>query len=96
MSWLFHFLQVVTVSQKDQVLRDCHLSGEEHLDIKKTQDNVAEKYYWPEMWDDVRKFCQSCEQCQEANRLYCIHGCDHTSSWNHGYVLVNLTIDLAC
>jgi len=64
-------LQVVTKSQKQQILESCHASGPDalnHFDQKETQANVTKYYYWPRMVDDVKLFCQSCEQCKEGSR----------------------------
>ena len=64
------YFQVVTVNNKNRVLESCHSQGEKHLDKDKTLGEVSKQYYWPKMLEDVEEFCQSCEQCQKANRLY--------------------------
>jgi hypothetical protein len=51
-------------SLKKNVLFECHnhvLSG--HLDIKKTYHRIAEKYYWMNMYEDVRDWVNSCADC---------------------------------
>ena len=53
-----------------KTLESCHSSrlfG--HYDTNKTCKKVSEQYYWPGMLEDVKEFCQSCEQCQKTNRL---------------------------
>ena len=58
-------LVVVPTSLRNRVIRLAHstnFSG--HLGTKKTHDRLAEVFYWPAMFDDVRRFCLSCDTCQ--------------------------------
>ncbi|KAA0202274.1 hypothetical protein HAZT_HAZT006694 [Hyalella azteca] len=58
--------QIVLPTQfRHKVMRLAHdtvLSG--HLGTRKTQDRIFNHFYWPGYFDDVRRFCQSCEVCQ--------------------------------
>ena len=38
-----------------------------HLGIKKTQDNVRRRFWWPGLKKDVARWCRVCEQCQRRN-----------------------------
>lgn len=39
---------------------------EAHLGFVKTLTKLREKYYWPKMSADVRRFCSTCEVCKES------------------------------
>ena len=40
-----------------------------HRGIRPTFEQVARRYQWRGMWEDVKEFCQSCEECQRRSRL---------------------------
>ena len=63
-------VQVVTESQKRQVLEGCYSDelGGGHFGRDKTLANVSERYYWLGMVNDVKEFCRTCDKCQRANR----------------------------
>ena len=63
-------LQVVTESQKRQVLEGCHSDelGGGHFGQDKTLAKISERYYWLGMVNDVKEFCRTCDKCQRANR----------------------------
>ena len=51
----------------DKVLAVAHdglLSG--HCGIKRTLERVASNFYWPDMPNDVRRYCRSCDICQKT------------------------------
>ena len=35
-----------------------------HLGIKRTEGKIMQKYYWPHIREDIRRYCNSCEVCQ--------------------------------
>ena len=56
---------VVPQLYRNQVMKLAHeaiLGG--HLGAKKTTDRVTSSFYWPGITSDIRRFCQSCDQCQ--------------------------------
>ena len=58
---------VIPQSIREKVLRLAHetlMSG--HLGIKKTMDRVLTEFFWPEVCDDVSRFCKSCDICQRT------------------------------
>ena len=60
-------LRQVMVPKKlrNEVLRLGHegiLAG--HLGIKKSSDRILTNFYWPGIFWDIRRFCQSCDICQ--------------------------------
>ena len=61
-------LQVVTESQKRQVLEGCHLNelGGGHFGRDKTLAKISERY-WLGMVNDMKEFCRTCDKCQRAN-----------------------------
>ena len=37
-----------------------------HLAAKKTTDKILSEFFWPNIWDEVKRFCQSCDQSQRS------------------------------
>ena len=37
-----------------------------HMGITKTLDRIQSNFYWPCMYDDVSRFCKSCDDCQKT------------------------------
>jgi len=64
------YLQLlVPRSDVDDVLRQCHagvVGG--HFGIRRTQDQVKGRYYWPSWKHDTRRFCQRCLECNTYHR----------------------------
>ena len=53
----------------DKVLAVAHdglLSG--HCGIKRTLERVASNFYWPDMPNDVRRYCRSCDISKKASQ----------------------------
>ena len=51
---------------RDRVLLENHTSPcAGHLGIRKTIARISLRYYWPSLYQDVRKFVQSCTSCQK-------------------------------
>lgn len=48
------------------------LAGGMHQGFERTYAALRQKYYWPTMFEDCRKYIQSCEMCQRVKRD--IHG----------------------
>ena len=58
---------VVPVKFRSEVLRLGHasiLAG--HLGIKKTTDRIRMNFFWPGVFGDIRRYCQSCDVCQRT------------------------------
>ena len=50
---------------RDRVIKLAHdipLAG--HLGQEKTTRRILRRFYWPTLFQDVRRHCQSCEECQ--------------------------------
>ena len=47
-----------------ELAHDSKMSG--HLGAKKTQDRISSNFYWPDMTNDVKRFCKSCDICQKT------------------------------
>ena len=64
------YLQLlVPRSDVGEVLRQCHagvVGG--HFGIRRTQDQVKRRYYWPSWKQDTRRFCQRCLECNTYHR----------------------------
>ena len=37
-----------------------------HLGIKKTRKKIMSNFFWPGMYEDVARYCRSCDICQKA------------------------------
>ena len=58
---------IVPTAYRAEVLRIGHegiLAG--HLGIKKTTDRIVTHFFWPGIFGDIRRFCQSCDICQRT------------------------------
>ncbi|PKI73202.1 hypothetical protein CRG98_006400 [Punica granatum] len=52
-----------------ETLRECHDSKwAGHLGIHRTLVLVEERYYWPQLWDNVETFMKTCLVCQQDKR----------------------------
>jgi hypothetical protein len=65
-------LQAVTpLTERRKVLRFCHdIRSSGHLGIQKTIGRVRQRFYWPGLQDDVRRYVNGCEQCLMRKNLY--------------------------
>src|SRR6185295_48337 len=62
-------LRVISLQDKDKLLYNYHsspLGG--HFGIKKTIENIKERYYWPNMAEDVKQYIESCDVCQRTGK----------------------------
>ena len=39
-----------------------------HLGVDSTYEKIKERYYWPKMFEDVRKYIESCDNCQRRGK----------------------------
>ena len=64
-------MQVVTLSQKTQVLEGCHSSelGGGHFGRDKTLTKVSERYYWLGMVEDVKNYCRRCDKWSKGKKV---------------------------
>ena len=53
---------------RDEILRSFHdsVAGGEHQRFERTYAALRLKYFWPTMWEDTRRYVQSCEACQQS------------------------------
>lgn len=51
---------------KNQVLKMYHdLPFSGHLGVEKTNERIKQRFYWKNMQDDVRKYCEMCISCNQ-------------------------------
>ncbi|GFX53019.1 hypothetical protein TNCV_3228871 [Trichonephila clavipes] len=61
------FAVVIPKTMREQALITCH-DDVGHMDAKKTLHNLNERYWWPNMRKDCKKYVRSCHKCQVVNR----------------------------
>ena len=50
------------------VLRVGHDVPAGHMGINKTRSRILRCYYWPGVFQDIARYCKTCEVCQSAGR----------------------------
>jgi len=56
----------VSSSNRVRVLQECHdapTAG--HLGVRKTVSRLSQRYFWPGMFRDAKRYIQRCESCQK-------------------------------
>ena len=59
---------LVPKSRREMVFQAAHynpMAG--HLGSDKTQKRIMDRFYWPGIWADVRRWCAACPECQLVN-----------------------------
>jgi hypothetical protein len=69
--------QLLRVIQKHEVepilyLMHNHPTGA-HLGIDKTFEKIRDQYYWPQMFEAIKDYIRSCDQCQKRGKFR-VHG----------------------
>jgi hypothetical protein len=61
--------RVITPKHIETILYNLHkdMTGA-HLGIETTYDKVKERYYWPKMYDDIKLYIESCDNCQKRGK----------------------------
>ena len=62
-------LRVAKPSEVEAILFNYHedvLAG--HFGFSETYRIISEKYFWPQMGDDIKRYIQSCDVCQRRQR----------------------------
>src|SRR5215472_14552083 len=55
-------------TQRREAIRQLHDECG-HRGIRPTFEQVARRYQWRGMWEDVKEFCKTCDECQRRSRL---------------------------
>ena len=45
-----------------------HIPMAGHMGQRKTVERILQRFYWPTVFEDVKKLCQSCEECQRTSK----------------------------
>lgn len=61
---VFRWKYVVPLSERRETIKKVH--EEAHLGYLKTLCKVRERFYWPRMSSDIKRFCYACEVCRES------------------------------
>ena len=57
--------RVILPDQTELILFNLHKDlTEAHLGIETTYEKLKERYYWPQMYESVRRYVQQCDACQ--------------------------------
>ena len=61
--------RVITPKHVETILYNLHkdMTGA-HLGIESTYEKIKERYYWPKMYNDIRNYIESCDNCQRRGR----------------------------
>lgn len=62
-------IRVAKETEIEEILHHTHsdpLAG--HFSLEETYRRIRIRYYWPQMYDDVRKYVQSCDVCQRRGK----------------------------
>src|SRR5215216_116252 len=61
--------RVILPEQTELILFNLHkdLTGA-YLGIETTYEKLKERYYWPQMYESVRKYIQHCDTCQRRGK----------------------------
>lgn len=60
----FRWKYVVPFNERPEIIRRVH--EEAHLGPVKTLAKIRERFYWPRMASEVKRFCFRCEVCRES------------------------------
>lgn len=60
----FRWKRVVPLAERRKLVETVH--NEAHLGYLKTLGKVRERFYWPRMASEVKRFCFSCQVCKES------------------------------
>jgi predicted nucleic-acid-binding Zn-ribbon protein len=61
-----HLQAIVPFAERRNVLFQCHDSKTSaHLGVRKTLEKIRQKYYWPGLQSDVRKYIAGCDFCNK-------------------------------
>lgn len=63
---VFRWKYVVPMCERQQIIRNVH--EEAHLGYLKTLNKVRERFYWPRLSSDVKRFCYACRICKVSKR----------------------------
>ena len=62
-------MKVVKINEVNIILYNLHsdsLAG--HFALEETYRRVKVRYYWPQMYDDVWRYVQTCDECQRKGK----------------------------
>ena len=62
-------IKVAKETEIEEILYHTHsdpLAG--HFSLEETYRQIKIRYYWPQMYDDVRKYVKSCDECQRRGK----------------------------
>ena len=62
-------IKVVKENEVNEILYHTHsdsLAG--HFSLEETYRRIKIRYYWPQMYDDARKYIRTCDECQKREK----------------------------
>ena len=62
-------LRVITKDNLEKILYNMHnVPNAGHFGVKATIDKIRQRYFWPTMGEDVRKYIETCDTCQRQGK----------------------------
>jgi hypothetical protein len=58
---------VVPLQYRARIMEMAHDSSG-HLGVQKTKDRVLAHFYWPGVFQDIQKYCRTCDTCQRMDK----------------------------
>ncbi|GES79803.1 retroviral-like aspartic protease 1 [Rhizophagus clarus] len=88
--------RVITPSQVEIILFNLHkdMTGA-HLGVETTYNKIKERYYWPKMYNDIKIYIESCDNCQRRE-IISRHGVPKEILSDHGTSFNNALINEIC
>ncbi|GES85289.1 KRAB-A domain-containing protein [Rhizophagus clarus] len=76
--------RVITPSQVEIILFNLHkdMTGA-HLGVETTYNKIKERYYWPKMYNDIKIYIESCDNCQRRVAM------DYFTKWPEARAIPN-------
>ena len=61
---------VMPLSLRKSLVGEYHISTlSGHLAYRRTFQKLRDKFYWPSMLNDIREYCQKCEECARQKKI---------------------------
>ena len=89
-------LPAIPPTMIQKIITDAHESGDigQHSGIQRTFGRIANKFYFPQMFQKVKNYIQSCDPCQKFKIHNCTHGHIQERKFQETRIFQRLNIDV--